>query len=80
MTRPTPFFFDNLKDLNMTPQTLDSTWLHIGGRRQFFFDDLMLEQAQDVTRRYYQPERVTDQPLIQSDRPWEHITYFSTNT
>jgi len=40
----------------------------------------MLEQAQDVTRRYHRPQRVTEQPLLKSDQPWEHITYFSTNT
>ena len=32
---------------------LDSTWLNIGSREQFFFDDLMLELIQDVTRRYH---------------------------
>ncbi len=59
---------------------LDSTWLQIGNRRQFFFDNLMVEQAQDVTRRYHRPRRVADKPLIRADQPWEHITYFSTNT
>ena len=58
---------------------LDSTWLSIGGRRQFFFDDLMLEQVQDVTRRYYSPEKVSGEPLIQADQPWEHVTYFTCN-
>ena len=59
---------------------LDGTHLQIEGRRQFFFDDLMLEQIQDVTRRYYAPEKVTEQPLIQSDQPWERVTYFTCNT
>ena len=43
---------------------LDSTWLSIGGRRQFFFNDLMLEQVQDVTRRYYSPEKVSGEPFV----------------
>lgn len=60
---------------------LDSTWLQVGDRRQFFFDDLMLEQVQNVTRRYYSPEKVTtDKPLIESDQPWEHVTYFTCNS
>ncbi len=58
---------------------LDSTWLQIGDRRQFFFDDLMLEQVQDVTRRFYSPEKVSDKPMIKSDQPWEHVTYFTCN-
>ena len=58
---------------------LDSTLLNIGTRRQFFFDDLMLEQVQDVTRRYYHAQKVSDRPLIESDQPWEHVTLFSTN-
>src|SRR5688500_12409715 len=59
---------------------LDSTWLNIGSRRQFFIDDLMLAQVQDVTRRHYRPERVSPKPLIQSDQPWEHKAEFSCNT
>lgn len=58
---------------------LDSTWLQIGSRRQFFFDDLMLEQVQDVTRRHHRPRKVAPEPLIRSDRPWEHVTLFACN-
>ncbi len=64
----------------MQTHTLDSTWLNVGTRRQFFFDDLMLDQAQDVTRRHHHPQRVSDEPLIKADRPWEHVTYFTCNT
>lgn len=60
-------------------QLLDSTYLMVGTRRQFFFDDLLIEQAQDVTRRYHHPQKVSLEPLIRSDQPWEHVTYFTCN-
>ena len=63
--------------MNHTP--LDSVWLHVGTRRQFFFDDLMLEQVQDVTRRYHHPTRKAAKPMIKADQPWEHVTYFTYN-
>lgn len=59
---------------------LDSTYLVIGTRRQFFFDDCMIEQVQDLTRRYYRPAKVGDAPVLQRDRPWEHTIYFTCNT
>ena len=59
---------------------LDSSYLRIGSRRQFFFDDLVIDSAQDLTRRYHAPERATDRPLIVGDRPWEKFLYFSCNT
>ena len=58
---------------------LDSTYLMIGNRRQFFFDDLLIEQFQDLTRRTHAPEKVSSDPLIRSDQPWEHVTYFTCN-
>jgi hypothetical protein len=58
----------------------DSVYLRIGSRRQFFFDDLLLEQTQNLTRRFHSPEPVMDQPVLQKDRPWEHVPYLSCNT
>ena len=58
---------------------LDSSYLRGGARRQFFFDNLVIEQAQNLTRRYYSPEKVCDRPLIRSDQPCEHVTYFTCN-
>ncbi len=63
----------------LTRSDLDSTWLQIGSRRQFFFDDLMLEQVQDVTRRHFRPEKITPEPLIKPDQPWEHVSLFACN-
>ena len=56
----------------------DSTWLYVHGQKQFFFDDLIIESIQNLTRRAHSPQRLKD-PLIQSDRPWEHVTYFTCN-
>lgn len=49
--------------------TTDSTHLFVHDRTQFFLDNLLVEQVQDVTRRWHQPI-VTDEPVIQRDRPW----------
>lgn len=59
---------------------LDSSFLQVGSRRQFFFDNLLIESAQDLTRRHHAPTRVGDQPVIEKDRPWEKTLYFSCNT
>ncbi|MFH0962457.1 MAG: hypothetical protein V2A58_00435 [Planctomycetota bacterium] len=58
---------------------LDSSLLHIGKNRQLFFDNKIIERAQDVTRVFHTPKAEAE-PLIQSDRPWEHITYFALGT
>ena len=58
----------------------DSVYLRIGTRRQFFFDNLLLEQTQNLTRRFHTPEPVGDQPVLQKDKPWEHVLYMSCNT
>ena len=58
----------------------DSTYLMIGARRQFFFDDLLLEQTQNLTRRYYSPQKVPASPVLRKDQPWENTLYFTCNT
>ncbi len=56
---------------------LDSTGLIIGDAPQFFFDDGIIEEVQHVTRRLHRPASVDASPLIQRDRPWEHVPYFT---
>ncbi len=57
----------------------DSSNLHIGKNRQLFFDNQMVERAQDLTRVFHTP-KAEPQPLIQADKPWERITYFAVCT
>ena len=61
----------------MRDLTFDSTNLYIKDRVQTFIDSVVIESVQDITRRWHQPERYGDQPVIKKDRPWEHITYFT---
>ncbi len=60
-----------------TAQAPDSTMLHIGTAKQFFFDDVMVESAQNLTRKVHRPVRDRREPVIRKDRPWEHVTYFT---
>jgi len=55
----------------------DASRLHIGPRKQFFFDDLIVESVQNLARRVHSPQKVEQAPLIQRDRPWEQVTYFT---
>ena len=64
----------------MTDLLTDSIYLRIGTRRQFFFDDLLLEQTQNLTRRFHSPQPVSDQPVLLKDRTWEHVLYMTCNT
>ncbi len=57
----------------------DSSHLHIGKNRQLFFDNQIIERAQDISRVYHTP-KAQARPLMQSDRPWEAITYFAICT
>lgn len=54
----------------------DSTQLVVHDRTQFLLDNLVIEQVQDVTRRWHQPA-IADEPVIRKDRPWENVTYFT---
>ena len=56
---------------------MDSTHLIVNELTQLFVDNLVIEQVQEVTRRWHQPARSGDGPVIKRDRPWEHITYFT---
>ena len=67
----------NTREAAVQDLSMDSTHLIVNELTQLFVDNLIIEQVQDVTRRWHQPVRYGDRPVIQSDQPWEHITYFT---
>ena len=54
--------------------------LHFGEDKQFFFDNLIIEGAQNLTRRFHKPVKDPRSPLILKDKPWEHVTYFTVSS
>jgi hypothetical protein len=58
----------------------DSSLLIIGGKKQTFFDEQILEMLQDVTRTYHRPKKSADNPVIQKDKPWEHVLLNRTSS
>ena len=58
----------------------DTTELIIGTAPQFFFDNGILGAVQNVTRTLHSPRKIESNPVIRSDRPWEHVTYFTFNS
>src|SRR5438105_7697367 len=59
--------------------TDDATLLNLGLKKQLFFDNLLIESVQDITREFHQPRKYEGNPLIVRDKPWEHILYFRTS-
>jgi len=58
--------------------TKDPSQLYIGETVQTFLDNVLIFSAYPVTRRWHRPERANDgMPVIQKDRPWEHVPYFT---
>ena len=57
---------------------LDATLLIVGTMPQYFFDNLVVDQIQDVTRTFHSP-RKQDGPVLQKDKPWEKSLYFTVN-
>ncbi|MBM4437030.1 MAG: hypothetical protein FJ029_07295 [Actinobacteria bacterium] len=57
---------------------LDATELLIHDTPQFFFDNALIEEVQNLTRTLHRPVNMDGNPLIRSDRPWEHVTYFTS--
>jgi hypothetical protein len=55
-----------------TMAELDSTEFHICDTPQFFFDNGMIEEIQNITRTIHRPEMYEGNPIIDQDRPWEH--------
>jgi hypothetical protein len=58
----------------------DATLLNVGLKKQLFFDNLLVESVQDVTREFHQPRKSAENPLLVKDRPWEHIIYARTSS
>ena len=56
----------------------DSTMLHIGKTPQYFFDNLLIEQVQDITKVVHSPQKLPQQ-LIKKDRQWESHLNFVVN-
>jgi hypothetical protein len=59
--------------------TDDATLLNLGLKKQLFFDDLLIESVQDITREFHQPRKYEGNPLIVKDKPWEHVLLFLTS-
>ena len=59
--------------------TIDTVQQRIGHVPQYFFDNAVIEQVQDITRVWHSPEK-QGEPVIRSDQPWEDVTYFSCST
>ena len=60
----------------MCVTALDSTELIIGDRPQYFFDNGLIEEIQNITRTVHAPKQLDENPVLQLDRPWEHFTNF----
>ena len=43
---------------------LDSTGLIIGDEPQFFFDNSLLEEIQNITRTLHPPQKIEQNPLL----------------
>jgi hypothetical protein len=59
--------------------TRDSTELVISNEPQFFFDNSLLEEAQNVTRTMHSPQKDPLNPLIKCDQAWEHVVDFNSS-
>ena len=58
--------------------TDDATLLSLGLKKQLFFDNLLVESVQDITRQFHPPQKYEGNPLIVKDKPWERELYFRT--
>ena len=58
---------------------LDSMELIIGDEPQFFFDNSLIEEVQNVTRTMHAPQKIDQNPLIQRDKDWEHVPDFNSS-
>ena len=57
---------------------LDSTLLIVDNMPQYFFDNGVIEQVQDLTRTVHSPVKESA-PILKQDRPWERVAYFAVN-
>jgi len=58
--------------------SIDSTSLIINDVPQYFFDNGVIEQVQDLTKTIHSPKKQPG-PIIKKDRPWERIPYLTVN-
>ena len=58
---------------------IDTTSLFINDDPQYFFDNGIIESVHNLTRTIHSPKRNGANPVIRSDQPWEHVTYFTAN-
>jgi hypothetical protein len=56
----------------------DATLLIVGTVPQYFFDNLVIDQIQDITRTIHSPQKQPD-PILKRDKPWERNLYFTVN-
>ncbi|MDP7397561.1 MAG: hypothetical protein QF541_11880 [Lentisphaeria bacterium] len=61
----------------MRDLTRDPSMMYVQEEVQTFLDNLMIHHHGWVSRRWHNPVRDPDGPVICKDRPWEHLTYFS---
>ena len=58
--------------------SVDSTVLIVNNVPQYFFDNAVIEQVQDLTKTIHSPKK-GPAPLIKKDRPWERLPYLTVN-
>ena len=63
----------------MCVTALDSTELIISDRPQYFFDNGLIEEIQNIIRTVHAPKQLDENPVLQLDRPWEHFTNFGAD-
>jgi len=59
--------------------TDDAALMSVGLQKQLFFDDLLIESVQDITREFHQARKDDANPLIVKDKPWEHVVQFRSS-
>jgi hypothetical protein len=58
--------------------SVDSSSLIVNNVTQYFFDNGVIEQVQDITRTFHSPTKEPG-PLIKKDRPWEKVPMLTVN-
>jgi hypothetical protein len=61
----------------MRDLTQDPSQLHVEENVQTFLDNVIIYYAGFVARRWHRPEKHAEGPVLQKDRPWEHVPYFT---
>ncbi len=57
-------------------ERFDTTMLMVGKVPQYFFDNLLIEQLQDVTKTVHSPEKHPG-PIVVKDKPYENHLYIT---